>query len=222
MLLVYTFVFSRVFKTRWGGSNESEAQFAIILFAGLIVYNLFSDVLTQSANIITNNTNFVKKVVFPLEILAAINLGAATFHAAISTIALMLGIILFQGIPSITCILFPLVLGPLLMIALGMSWILSSLGVYLRDIKQAITIATSMLLFLSPVFYPIQSLPKDLQPWMTLNPLTFIIEQSRKVLIWGINPDWWGLGIYYFVSVVVMWIGWAWFQKTRKGFADVL
>lgn len=221
-LLIYTFVFSRVFKTKWAAGNESETQFAIVLFVGLIVYNLFADVITQSPTLIVTNVNFVKKVVFPLEILAMINLGVATFHAAVGSLALLIAIIMFYGTPSATCILYPLVVAPLLMVALGISWILSSLGVYLRDIKQAVNIATSMLLFISPVFYPVEALPSNFQTWMKVNPLTFVIEQSRRILIWGDFPDWRGLIFYYVGAILVMWVGWIWFQKTRKGFSDVL
>lgn len=224
MLAIYTFVFSVVFKARWGGGgdDESKAQFAVILFAGLVVHTLFSDVINRAPQLIIGNVNYVKRVVFPLEILPVVQLVAACFNALISVFVLLVaGLLLNSTLPA-TAILFPVVLFPLLMLTIGLAWALASLGVYLRDINQTVALITSVLLFLSPVFFPIDSLPAPLRPWMQLNPLTFIIEQSRAVLVWGHSPNWIGLMLYSVVAAVVAWMGFAWFQKTRQGFSDVL
>ncbi|WP_447754379.1 ABC transporter permease [Pseudomonas nicosulfuronedens] len=223
MLAVYTFVFSVVFKARWGGSeDESRAQFAVILFAGIIVHSLFAEVLNRAPGLILGNVNYVKKVVFPLEILPVISLGAALFHCFISIVVLMAAQLLFSHAISWTIVLLPFVLAPLAILTLGLAWWLASLGVYLRDVGQTIGIITTVMLFLSPVFFPVTSLPQDLQPLMMLNPLTFIIEQCREVLIWGRLPNWYGLLVYTGAASVVAWLGYAWFQMTRRGFADVL
>ncbi len=223
MLVVYTFVFSVVFKARWGiGGEESKTQFAVVLFVGMIVHGLFAEVLNRAPSLILSNVNYVKKVVFPLDILPVIAMSAALFHTVISLVVLLTAFVVFNGYLHWTAVLTPFVLLPLVILTLGLSWMLASLGVFLRDVGQTIGIITTVMLFLAPVFYPVTMLPEELRPWLMANPLTFIIEQAREVLIWGHSPDWTGLGIYTLVAIVVAWAGYAWFQKTRKGFADVL
>lgn len=223
MLTVYTFVFSVIFKSRWGiGGEESKTQFAVILFVGMIVHGLFAEVLNRAPSLILSNVNYVKKVVFPLEMLPVIAMGAALFHGIISLGVLLAAFALFNGYLHWTAVLAPLVLLPLVILTLGLAWMLASLGVFLRDVGQTIGIITTVMMFLTPIFYPITALPEEFRPWLMANPLTFIIEQAREVLIWGRLPDWAGLGIYTLAAVVVAWAGYAWFQKTRKGFADVL
>jgi len=223
MLVVYTFVFSVVFKARWGiGEDETKIQFAVVLFAGLIVHGLFAEVLNRAPNLILSNVSYVKKVLFPLEILPGIAMGSALFHSTISLTVLLAAHALFNGYLQWTAVLIPLVLLPLVILTLGLAWVLASLGVYLRDVGQTINIITLVLLFLSPIFYPLTALPHEYQTLIMANPLTFIIEQTREVLIWGRLPNWIGLGIYAMLATGVAWAGFAWFQKTRKGFADVL
>lgn len=222
MLTVYTFVFSEVFKARWGGGDESRTQFAVVLFAGLIVQGLFTEVLNRAPGLIISNVNYVKKVVFPIEVLPVIAMGTAVFHGIISLGVLVVAFVLFNGFLQWTVVLIPLVLLPLIVLALGFTWMLASLGVFLRDVGQTIGILTTVLLFLSPVFYPMSAVPERFQPVIMMNPLTFIIEQARDVLIWGRLPNWIGLGGYSLVAFFVAWMGYVWFQKTRKGFADVL
>lgn len=224
MLIVYTFVFSEVFKARWGGSggDESKTQFAVVLFVGLIVMGLFTEVLNRAPGLILSNVNYVKKVVFPIEILPVIAMGTALFHSLISLCVLLAAFTLFNGYLHWTVVFFPLVFFPLIVLSLGFTWMLASLGVFLRDVGQTIGIITTVLMFLSPVFYPVTAVPERFRPIIMANPLTFIIEQAREVLIWGHLPNWIGLGIYSLVAVVVGWMGYVWFQKTRKGFADVL
>ena len=223
MLTIYTFVFSVVFKARWGvGGSDSKTEFALILFVGMIVYGFFAEVINRAPTLILSNANYVKKVVFPLEILSVVGVGAALFHCLISLSVLIAAFVIINGTLSWTIVCIPFVLLPLMIFTLGVSWMLASLGVFVRDVGQSIGIFTAVLMFLSPVFYPISAIPKSLQIWILLNPLTFIIEQAREVLIWGQLPNWGGLGIYTLVSLLVLWLGYAWFQKTRKGFADVL
>jgi lipopolysaccharide transport system permease protein len=223
MLVVYTFVFSVVFKSRWGvGGDESKTQFAVVLFVGMIMHGLFAEVLNRAPGLILSNVNYVKKVVFPLEILPAIAMGAALFHSLISLGVLLAAFALFNGYLHWTAIFTPLVLLPLVILTLGLAWMLASLGVFLRDVGQTIGIITMVMMFLSPVFYPVTALPEKFRPWLMANPLTYIIEQAREVLVWGHLPEWSGLGIYTLAGTAVAWAGYAWFQKTRKGFADVL
>jgi lipopolysaccharide transport system permease protein len=223
MLTIYTFVFSVVFKARWGeGSSDSKTQFALLVFVGMIVLNLFSEAVNRSPGLILGNTNYVKKVVFPLEILPVISLGAALFHAGISFLVLTFALVVINHQIHWTIVFAPLVFAPMVFFTLGVTWMLASLGVFMRDVGQTIGILTTVLMFMSPVFYPVSALPVQFQGVMLLNPLTFIIEQTRVVAISGQMPNWSGLTIYTLVALVVMWLGYAWFQKTRKGFADVL
>ena len=223
MLTVYTFVFSVIFKSRWGvGGEESKTQFAVVLFVGMIVHSLFAEVLNRAPGLILSNVNYVKKVVFPLETLPVIAMGAALFHSFISLGVLLAAFALFNGYLHWTAIFTPLVVLPLVILTLGLAWMLASLGVFLRDVGQTIGIITTVMMFLAPVFYPITTISETLRPWIMANPLTFIIEQAREVLIWGRLPDWLGLGIYTLIATAIAWAGYAWFQKTRKGFADVL
>ena len=202
--------------------KESKTQFAVLLFVGLIVLGLVSEVLNRAPGLILANVNYVKKVVFPIEILPVIVMGAALFHGLISLGVLLAAFALFNGYLQWTVVFIPLVLLPLVILTTGLAWMLASLGVFLRDVGQTIVIITTVLMFLSPVFYPLTAVPERFRPIIMANPLTFIIEQAREVLIWGHLPNWMGLGIYTLAAALVAWAGYAWFQKTRKGFADVL
>jgi lipopolysaccharide transport system permease protein len=223
MLSVYTFVFSVVFKAKWGiGGGESKAGFAITLFAGMIIHGLFAECVNQAPGLILANSNYVKKVVFPLETLPVVTMMSALFQAIVSSLVLLTAVVIVEGYLHWTIVLLPLILLPLTFATLGMAWFLASVGVFARDIGQVTGIFTTAMMFLSPVFYPVAALPKEYQPWIMANPLTFIIEQTRNVLLAGRLPDWEGLLLYTIASVVGAWGGFWWFQKTRKGFADVL
>lgn len=226
MLSVYTFVFSVVFKARWGvapeGGEEGNFMFAIVLFVGMIVHALFAEILNRAPGLIISNVNYVKKVIFPLELLPVVVTGAALFHTLVSLMVWLLAYGIFVGVPHWQLLLLPVVLLPLVMLALGMAWFLASLGVFLRDVGQTVAIVTTVMMFLAPVFFPVSSLPEEFQPLIMANPLTFIIEQARNVLVRGRLPDFSGLSVYFAVAFAVMWTGFAWFQKTRKGFSDVL
>ena len=222
MLAVYTFVFSVVFKARWNPASDSKMEFALVLFAGLLVFNVFSECLNRSPSLILSNANYVKKVVFPLEILPLVALGSALFHMAISFAVWLLFYLVVFGLPPPTLLLFPLVLMPLLLLTLGLSWLFASLGVYLRDIAQVVGPVTTTLMFLSPIFYSLSSLPESYRPLLSLNPVGLAIEQARNVLMFGKAPQWEVFALYLAATALVAWLGFAWFQKTRRGFADVL
>lgn len=223
MLLVYTFVFTTVFHSRWVGATAvGKTNFAIVLFVGMIVYALFADNVNRAPTLVVGNTSYVKRVVFPLEILPVVAMGASVFNALVSLVIWLLAYILLIGIPHPTALLLPLVILPFVIGILGASWFLASLGVFLRDVSQTVGILTTALMFLAPVFYSTRNLPPQFKPVILANPATFIIEQARAVLVWGRMPDWAGLGLYLLVSLLVAWLGFWWFQRTRKGFADVL
>lgn len=222
MLAVYTFVFSFVFKARWSVGSDSKAEFALVLFSGLIVFNIFSECINKAPSLIVSNVNYVKKVVFPLEILPWVAMGASLFHALVSLIVWLVAYVVFFGIPSINILFLPLVIAPLVFFVAGLSWFIASLGVYLRDVAQFIGIITTTLMFVSPIFYPATALPPEYRKFLYMNPLTPAIEQARQVLFWRETPDFSLLAVYLFASGLIAFLGFAWFQKTRKGFADVL
>lgn len=223
LLLTFTFVFTVVFTARWGVDTESpRGVFALNLFAGLIMHGIIADVLTRAPGLILGHGNYVKKIVFPLGILPLVPLGSALFHAVVSVIVLAVAQLIILGSLPWTYLLLPVVVLPLVLVSAGMSWFLAATGVYLRDIGQTMGLAATLLLFLSPIFYPLSAIPESFQPIILANPLTFIIEQSRQVLLMGELPDLAGLAIYSAVAAIVAWGGFAWFLKTQKGFADVL
>lgn len=222
MLAIYTFVFSVVFKARWNVASDSKTEFAIVLFAGLIIYTIFAECVNRAPSLILSNANYVKKVVFPLEVLPWVPMGSALFHAAISVMVLLVFLFIVTLSLNWTVLFLPILVIPLVLFTMGVCWMLSSLGVYIRDVSQSIGIITTVLLFVSPIFYPVTQLPLKFQPFIYLNPLTFIIEETRNIIIWGKLPNFIGIGIYFCVSALIAWVGFWWFQKTRKGFADVL
>jgi lipopolysaccharide transport system permease protein len=222
MLCIFTFVFSVVFKARWNAASDSKTEFALVLFAGLIVFNLFAECINKAPGLVLSNANYVKKVVFPLEVLPWVAMGSALFHFAISAGVWLVAYGLLVGVPPWTVVLSPLVIAPFVLLIMGLSWALSSLGVFLRDVGQVIGTVVQVLMFMAPIFYPASALPEQFQFVMTLNPLTQPIEMLRGVLYWAEIPSLraWLAGCV--VSVLIAMLGFAWFQKTRKGFADVL
>ncbi|MGM3175526.1 ABC transporter permease [Dickeya lacustris] len=222
MLAVYTFVFSVVFKARWPGGTGSKIEFALLLFSGLIVYNIFSECVNKSPLLIVNNPNFVKKIIFPVEILPIVSVISSLFQALMSFIVWAGFYFLFSGAPPLTIILLPIILLPLIFITLGVSWFLAALGVYIRDISQITGLVTTALLFLSPIFYSTDSLPEQFQDLMKINPLTLIIEQVRDIMIWGKPVDILDFLMITVFSLIVLVFGYLFFNRTKKGFADVL
>ncbi len=222
MLAVFTFVFSVIFQARWGGGSGSKTEFALLLFAGLIVFNLFSECISRAPGLIISNTNFVKKVVFPLEVLPFVSLLSALFQVFVSFGVWLIAYFIFFGIPQITVLYLPLILLPFCLFLMGLSWILASLGVFLRDVSQFIGVLTTVLTFMSPLFYSASAFPENYRHFLYLNPLTPVIEQTRAILYWGKTPDFFILCIYLVVTLGIAYLGFVWFQKTRKGFADVL
>ena len=219
---LYTFLFSYVFKARWGEQNEGLSNYALILFAGLIVHGFLSEVLTRACLVIRAHTNLVKKVVFPLHALPAVVVLSVAFQMMVS-LGVLLGLqLLLVGHFTISALTLPLLLIPLIFIGLGCAWLLGALGVYLQDLVQIIGLVSTALMFSAPILYPIQALPEFIQPWLFLNPLTFLVGQLRTILLFGGMPDWFGLLIYFIFSVFVLLVGWWVFDRTKKGFADVL
>lgn len=222
MLCVYSFAFGYLMKAKWPQVAGHEHRYAIILFIGLIVHGFFAECLIRSPTLVTGNTAFVKRVVFPLEILPWPTVFSALFHAAMNLVVFAILRLVLEGTASWTMIFLPLVFVPLIFITLGVSWIFAALGVYLRDINQVTGVLATAMLFLSSALIPVQTLPPAYRILFDLNPLTFIINQARGVALWGEMPDWSGLAFYSIGGLITMYIGYGWFVATKKGFADVL
>jgi lipopolysaccharide transport system permease protein len=223
MLAVYTFVFSIVFKARWGTDfGDSKVAFALIMFCGITMFNIFAESITGSVGVITGNPNYVKKVVFPLEILPVSMVFSAFFFGLVSLIILLGGIGLFMHKFSLTIVCLPLVFVPLFLSCCGFSWFVASLGVYVRDLAHIIGIMIQILFFMTPIFYSVEMVPQSLRVILLLNPLTTIVQATRHILIYNKWPDWSELAIVSLLSLIIFQLGYVWFMKTKRGFADVL
>lgn len=223
LLATYTFVFGSVFKARWPEARDDGLhQFALALFCGLIPYNLLAECAQRAPGLVVAVPNYVRKVVFPLEVLPLASLGSALFHAAASLLVLLAAQLASgAGLPW-TVLLVPLVLLPLVFLSLGVAWFLASLGVFVRDVGHLIGLLTQVLLFATPIFYPPTALPAALRPWLALNPLVDVVENLRRVVLWGRLPEWPALGCWLLITLLLLLLGQAWFMKTKRGFADVL
>jgi len=222
MLLVYTLAFGFIMKGRWPGSTGSTTDFALILFAGLTIHGFFAECFIRAPQLIISNTSYVKRVVFPLDILVWSMTFSALFHLAMNMVVLLLLYLCVKGGIHPTAVLLPLVVLPLFILTIGIGWITAALGVYLRDIGQIAGVIAAAMLFLSSAIIPVESVPDSYRIVFELNPLTFIINQVREVVIWGRLPDWAGLGIYTLIACAVAVIGHRMFNKLRVGFSDVL
>jgi lipopolysaccharide transport system permease protein len=220
ILGAYTFVFRGVFKARWPGGGDSTAEFALQVFAGLIIFNLFAELLGRAPKLVLEQPNLVKRVVFPLEILAWVAIGNAMFHAVLA-LSVLFAALLWSG-AGLTpwALLVPLVLASCVPVLLGLAWLLAGLGVFVRDIGHAVGPAVSMLLFLSPVLYPAKALPAFLSTVLWLNPLTLPIENLRRLLLTGVAPDWSGLALYTGAGLLFSYAAYRLFERVRPAFAD--
>ena len=223
MLLVYTFVFGMVMQVKWGIEGQDNIEFGIILFAGLLLHSFLAEVVIGAVGLITGNQQYVKKVVFPLEILNMVSVANALFHMLLGFLILIAVFLVSGGTIHWTIILAPIVILPFVLFLMGMSWFIAVLGVYVRDLSQFIGVIVTLLLFLGPIVYPFSRLPEVIKPYVLWgNPLTIVIEQFRAVVLFGELPDWNLLGIYSIFAVLMLVFGAWFFEKTRNGFADVI
>jgi len=223
LLGIYTFVGGVVLRIRWPGSAAGGlGEFALMLFAGLIAYNVFAECVSRSAGLVVAVPSYVKKVVFPLEILPVSVLGSALFHGLVSLAALFAFDLVRRGELAWTVLFLPLAVVPLALLSLGLSWFLSSVGVFLRDLSYAVPLLLQVVFFATPIMYPPESVPPRFGIALRLNPLAWTVESFRGLIFRGTPPDWTGLAAWTAAAGVVMLLGYAWFMKTRKGFADVL
>jgi len=222
MLLVYTFVFSIILKVTWPGQT-SHFVFAMNLYCGLIVYGIFSESVGSASTQVVSNPSYVKKIVFPLELLPLASMGASIFFNVVSLAILMVCVQLFMQPISIHVIALPIIWIPLFLFTAGWSWLVAALGVFLRDIGQLIVIILQVVFYLSPIVYPLSRVPASMQRWyLWVNPLAVFLEESRRALLEQSWPVWSWLPLNYAVSLLVFVFGYYAFMKTKRGFADVI
>ena len=220
-VMIFTFVFGVVFQTRWGGEPTTKGDFAIIFLLGMLIHAVFAESIARGPTIILGNPSYVKRVVFPLEILPVSIVLQAVITGIIGLAVVILANVLLTGTLQPTIFFLPLLLVPYMLMVLGVTLFFSSIGVYIRDLGQIVSFLTTITLFATPIFYPMDAVPAPYRPLIYLNPLTFTVEQARAVTLFGNTPNLYGLGFYSLLSIVVVWAGFAWFQKSRSGFADV-
>jgi len=221
-LAAFTFVFGVVFGARWGVDDDGRGGFALTLFAGLIVYWMVNETLSGAPTLVTGSATLVKRVLFPVEILPIVGLLAALFHAAVAALVWVVGHVFLFGAPPATALAAPVVILPLVLAALGGAWVIAGVAVYVRDLGQVVAVGLTLLLFLSPIFYPLEAVPEAYRWMMRLNPLAYGVEWARGALLRGTLPD----PLDWLIATAAGWLvavaGLALFRRLRRGFADVL
>ena len=222
MLVIYTIAFGAILGSRWNRPTGEVAAFGMVLFLGIVVHGFFAECFARSARLMIDNENYVKRVIFPLHVLPWSVVLSALFHMAMNLIVFVVLNALLYGGFSPYIVLVPLVIAPLVLMTVSVCWVMASLGVYLRDISQAVPVVVTALFFLSSAIVPVESLPPRYQAVFHLNPLTFFIDEVRQVALWGNLPDFTGLLVRSVVALVLLYLAYAWFRFTSRGFADVL
>lgn len=222
ILGIYSVAFGQIFKSRWQQASGDDAAFGIVLFLGIIVHGFFAECFSRAPRLMLDNANYVKRVIFPLHVLPWTVVLSALFHTAMNLVVFVVLSALVYDRTSPLLFLVPVVLAPLVLLTVAVTWVVASLGVYVRDINQATPVVVTALFFLSSAIVPVHTLSAKYQAIFRLNPLTFFIDQVRNVALWGNAPDWWGLAAYALASVLALYMAYAWFRTTSKGFADVL
>ena len=222
LLVIYTVVFQKILGVKWGSQSSGGIDFALNLYLGLLVFNFFSESIQAAPSVLRNHSNLIKKVCFPIRILPAISVGTSLCDALIGIAVWLVIYSLVMGLPHLTALYLPLVILPLILLAMGLCWIIASLSVYMRDINQMVRFVLMGLLFLSPIFFPLNLMPGDLQVMLSFNPLAIEIEMLRGIMISGIAPAWDSYLSFLLFSSIIYCAGFYWFELTKDGFVDVL
>jgi lipopolysaccharide transport system permease protein len=201
---------------------EDTTDFGVVLFTGLVVFWMFSEIVGRSPGLILENPAYVKRVVFPLEILPWVVVASSLFHAAVNWAVLLVVAAALSGGLAWSVLAMPVVLLPVALLALGAGWILSALGVYVRDLQQIVPVLLTALLFLTPIFYPPSAVPEAFQAVFAVNPLALAVDQAREALVFGRWPSAVAIGLALVGGWAFAWLGLAFFARTRRGFADVV
>lgn len=224
MMGIYTFVFGTVFRARWQmpETGDTTYSYAMLMFSGLLAYTLFADCASRAPGLILENVSYVKRVVFPLEILPWVATASALVNATIGFGLFFIIFIWLYGLPPVTALLLPVALAPIAFIGLASLYLLSSLGVFLRDLRHVLPLIVTAMMFLSPVLFPLDAVPAEVQPLLFLNPLTPGIQHIRELLFFGTVPNLLTWGLYMLLTLAAAWLSHAWFMRTKKAFADVV
>ena len=222
MLCVYTFVFSMVFTARWGTQPDGRGQVALILFAGLIPYNFFAEMIGGAPVLVISNPSYVKRVVFPLEVLPLVKLGSALFQAFVSAGVLLVAVLLARHSLSPTVLLMPVAWIPLVILALGATYALAALGVFVRDVGQAVTVILPFLFFLTPIVYPLEAVPAAFQVFAWMNPIAHVVEDARRTAIFAMMPKWRAFAINCTLSSALAFASFLFFMRSKRHFHDAL
>src|SRR5919205_3064351 len=217
MIAIFTFIFAGIFGARFGAS-DSHWDYALYLFCGLLPWSMFQESVQQSSNTIVNHSNLVKRVVFPLEALPAAQVFAALGNQLFATIALLVATLIIRQHLDLTALWLPVLLVPQLLFALGAAWLIASLGVFLRDIAQGISLLLMAWLYLTPIIYPESIVPERFRPFINLNPFTPLMRSYRRIILEGTAPDWYGLAYFTIFALITFIFGYWWFARTRKNF----
>lgn len=221
MIAIFTFIFAGIFGARFG-SSDSHWDYALYLFCGLLPWSMFQESVQQSSNTIVANANLVKRVVFPLETLPAAQAFAALGNQLFATIALLIGIVVIRQNLQLTALWLPVLLIPQLLLTLGAAWLIASLGVFLRDIAQGVTLLLMAWMYLTPIIYPEAIVPERFRTFINVNPFTTLVRSYRNIFLDGVAPDWRGLAYFTAIALFFFVFGYWWFARTRKNFADVI
>ena len=223
MLAVYTVVFGYIFGSRLGNRpNETKLDFTLALFCGLILFDFLAECMSRAPTLVLVNPNYVTKVVFPLEILPVMTVGAAFVQLVISFVPLLIALLIAHGGIPLTVLYLPVILVPLVLLCLGITWLLASLGVFIRDINSFVPVLLMIILYASAIFYSISHVPENLMPIIRYNPLATVIDQARNAVLWGVAPSWNQYAFVLLASLVLMILGYTFFMRTKSAFADVL
>ncbi|HVX82802.1 MAG TPA: ABC transporter permease [Devosiaceae bacterium] len=222
MVALYTFVFGVVLKSAWVAQSTSPLEVPLIYFTGLTISGFFLEVINRAPNFIRQHTSYVKKVIFPLDLLDWVLVGTALVKLAISFILLAAFLAIVEQRLPLEVIWVPVLVVPLAVMLVGVAWILSAIGTYVRDLGHALTIISPVIMFVTPVFYSLDQVPEVARGAYLVNPLTFVLEQARAILFFGAGVDWAGYAGYWVAAVIVFWLGFQFFSRARSGFADVI
>lgn len=222
LIAIYTVVFREIFGARWTTNSESVGEFGVFMFAGLIVFTMFSDCFGKSSGLVIERSSYLKHVVFPAEVVAYVACGSVLVYFLASFLVLILALALLRIPIGPTILLTPCLLVPFVFLNLGISWFMAALGVFIRDLQQIAALITTILLFLSPVFYPVTAVPERYRVIVAYNPLGFIVDEFRTLVVGMGPPNWWGMAILSVASYGIAWAGLAFFRRLRPLFAEVL
>lgn len=222
LVAIYTFVFGFVLKSAWFSETESTVVVPLIYFTGLMTFSFFMEVITRAPEFIHSNRTYVTKIIFPIEILDWVLVGSAAFKLAAAMILLALFLLMTTGEMPVAMLLAPIVIAPLAIVCVGLGWLFSALGTYIRDIQQVLLALGPVMMFVSPIFYDINQVPEAFRGVFWINPLTFVLETLRGLLFFDRPVNWLAYAVYWLVALMVFYCGYAFFQRARRGFADVV